>query len=42
MLIILQNNTSIRLSILKKKLFLRHNFENEIERDVKEKSRSSR
>jgi len=36
MLIIIQNNTSIRLAFLKKKLFLRHNFEKE--RNVKEES----
>lgn len=40
MLIIIQNNTSIRLAILKKKLFLRHNFEKE--KDGKEESRTSR
>jgi hypothetical protein len=27
MLIIIKNNTNIRLAFLKKKLFLRHNFE---------------
>ena len=29
MLIILENNISIGLAVLKKKLFLRHNFEKE-------------
>ncbi len=36
MLIILQNNPDIGLSILKKKLFLRHNFEKE--RNVKKEN----
>ncbi|GEM_PF-1257398 len=40
MLIILENKISIGLSVLKKKLFLRHNFEKE--RNGKEECRASR
>ena len=40
MLIIIENNADIRLAILKKKLFLRHNFEKET--NGKEERRASR